>query len=483
MTRALALEEIRKRFDDVLALDAVSVEFSAGEVHAVLGENGAGKSTLMHVAAGLLRPDGGRIVVNGGAERRRGFRSPAEARGAGIGLVHQHFTSIAAFTVAENIALAARWPETGRDAESRAREVIDRVGLPLDPARLASTLPVQLLQRLEIVKALASNAGIVLLDEPTALLAPAESADLLRFLRHLANRGAAVVLITHKLREVVAVADRVTVLRRGAVTWRGTKDDVDEKRLVRAMIGDATVDVMPGTAAHAGEPLVRVHHLNVTGTDGRRLIEDVSVEIRGGEVVGVAAVEGNGQRELLRVIAGVADATTVRGEVDVATPCAFIPEDREHEGLIPAMSLAENLLLGRLGSTPGWIDWGAVRDATAGLVAERDVRASGVDAPIRSLSGGNQQKLVVGRALLGRPRVVVAEEPTRGVDIRATAAIHAALGAAAASGSAVLVYSSDLDEVMAVANRIVVMRDGQLVEVNDLSDRDAIGEAMVRGIA
>ena len=467
----LTLSRISKRFGDVIALDDASFDVSAGEVHALLGENGAGKTTLMRVAYGLIRPDAGTIEV-GATIRKGGFASPAEARDAGIGMVHQHFTSIPAFTVGENIALAAGWPETGHRAEARAAAIIDRLGLPLDPTARVDTLSVQLRQRVEIVKALAANARILLLDEPSAVLAPREVRELLQVVRAFAAAGGAAVLITHKLDEVFQVADRVTVLRNGRVMLAGPLASQSPQSLARAMIGtELTHETAIG--ALPGEVLVRARGL----CSGR--IVNASFDLRAGEIIGIAAIEGNGQRDLLRAIAGLQGAPVEAGVLEVARPVAFIPEDRTTEGLIPEFTVTENVLLGTLDSAPMWLDWKAIRMRAARLVSEFDVRAPGTEVPVGTLSGGNQQKLMFARAFERHPRVLIAEDPTRGLDIHSTEAIHLRLRVAARAGVVVIVHSSDLDEVMALADRVFVVADGELRELAKGSAKDEVGDAML----
>lgn len=454
----LSLQNISKRFGSTIALDNVSFDVAGGEVHALLGENGAGKSTLVRIAYGLVRPDAGVA-----------FASPVFARAAGIGMVHQHFTSIPSLSVGENIALAAGWADTGKRAERRAAAVIARAGLPLDAAALAGSLSVQLRQRLEIVKALAADARVLLLDEPTAVLAPREVQELLQTIRAFAAQGGAVVLITHKLDEVVAAADRVTVLRRGVVTFSGPIAGQTKATLAQAMLGGE----LPRTERRAvtpGEVVVRAEALRIGASPAQ------SFELRAGELVGVAAIEGNGQRELLRGIAGV---MTPNGTVRVTGPVAFVPEDRTREGVIGEFSLTENLLLGLLHRAGKWIDWPLWRARTTALLAQFDIRAESAQVPASQLSGGNQQKLVFARAFERNPRVLVAEDPTRGLDILATQAIHERLRDAAARGVAVLVHSSDLDEVLELADRVLVIRNGVLTEMPRGATRDEVGEMML----
>lgn len=452
----LTLSHISKRFGATVALDDVSFDVAAGEVHALLGENGAGKSTLMAIAAGLLQADHGTVQRSANPD---GTAVP-------VALVHQHFTAIPALIVAENVALAAHWPETGRRAEARASALIARLGLPLDPAARVESLPVQLRQRLEIVKALATDARVLLLDEPTAVLAPREVTELLTLVRDFAGRGGAVVLISHKLHEAMAVADRVTVLRRGVVTLTGSRAEATVASLSRAMIG-GEIAAPPPRHMRGGDVRVTL--------DPHWSASPSSLTFRAGEILGIAAIEGNGQRTLLRAIGGVATApgVTVHG------PVAFIPEDRTTEALIGDFTLMENLVLGTASARRGWIDWGAARTETAALLSAWDVRATGPDALASSLSGGNQQKFVLARALANHPAVIVAEDPTRGLDVQATAAIHARLRSAADDGACVIVHASDLDEVRALVDRLLVMVNGRLLELPRDTPRERVGDAML----
>jgi len=482
---ALVLRGIRKHFGSVQALRGADFTLMPGELHALLGENGAGKTTLMHVAYGLVRPDAGSIAVEGSL---RAVASARMARRLGIGMVHQHFTSVPALTVAENVALAAGWPVRPRALRERVRSLSERVGLPLDPDARAGHLSVALKQRLEIVKALATDARILLLDEPTAVLAPVEAQELLRVVRAFTARGGAAVLITHKLDEALASADRVTVLRQGAVAFAGTLAGQSASSLAAAMIGDGArsggAPTRSRVRATEGAPLVRLEELEIPRDSGYGIaVRGATLSIRAGEIVGIAAVEGNGQRELLRAVAG--RLQPLRGRREVAGPVGFVPEDRTTEGLIPELTLTENVVLGSRSDDPwlrrGRIDWRVARARTATLLKEFGVVAPGPDSRGGTLSGGNQQKLVMARELARDPRVIVAENPTRGLDIRSTEAIHARLHAAAAGGAAVLVYSSDLDEVLALADRVLVASRGTLSEVLPGATRAEVGELMVTG--
>jgi simple sugar transport system ATP-binding protein len=482
---ALELTAIEKHFGSVHALRGADFTLAGGEVHALLGENGAGKTTLMHIAYGLVRPEAGEVRIRGALQRTH---SPRNARALGIGMVHQHFTSVPALTVAENVALSAGWPVAPTDLRRRVRELCEQVGLPLDPDEPAGRLSVGLRQRLEIVKALAGDARTLLLDEPTAVLAPSEVEELLRVIRRFTAAGGSAVLITHKLDEALAAADRVTVLQRGAVVASGPVAGWDARSLTEAMIGRVTIG--PSAAAPAGRgalrgaTLVRAESLEVARENGYGIaVRQASLAIRAGEIVGVAGVEGNGQRELLRAVAG--RLRPLEGLLEVAQPVGFIPEDRTTEGLIPEFSLTENVVLGSRPDdawiTGGRIDWSAARLRTAELLDRYSVAAPGPDAPAWSLSGGNQQRVVVARELARAPAVVVAENPTRGLDIRAAEEIRRRLREAADGGAAVLLHSSDLNEVLAVADRVLVASRGTLIAPPAGATRAEIGALMLAG--
>ena len=502
---ALALRGIRKHFGSVQALRGADFTLMPGELHALLGENGAGKTTLMHVAYGLARPDAGSVAIAGTVVS---VPSPRAARRLGVGMVHQHFTSVPALSVAENVALAAGWPVHPTALSKRVRALAERIGLPLEPDTPAGRLSVGLKQRLEIVKALATDVRVLLLDEPTAVLAPGEAEELLRVVRAFTAGGGSAVLITHKLDEALAAADRVTVLRQGVVVHEGVVAGETRESLAAAMIGDgsrgksvqgegwplrfaqgdeAQGDVAQGVAVGevaSARVLVRLEELEVPRDTGYGIaVRRATLVIRSGEIVGIAAVEGNGQRELLRAVAG--RLHPLRGRREVAGPVGFIPEDRTTEGLIPTLSLTENVVLGSRADDPwirrGRVDWRVARARTAALLTEYEVVAPGPDVLAATLSGGNQQKVVVARELARQPRVVVAENPTRGLDLRAAAAIHTRLRAAAEAGAAVLVYSSDLDEVLALVGRLLVASRGTLIEPRPGATRAQVGELMVTG--
>jgi ABC-type uncharacterized transport system ATPase subunit len=474
----LALQGISKRFGNTVALDDVSLVVRRGTVHALVGENGAGKTTLMRVAFGLVAPDAGVVSISGIPRR---IRSAADAIVAGLGMVHQHFTNVPAMSVAENVALGDRGRFRIDAARRRVAEIGTRTGLALDPDALVTDLPVGAQQRLEIVKALARNARMLILDEPTAVLAPHQSDELLRWLSVFADEGNAVVLITHKLHEALSVADDVTVLRRGKRVLSSPAAEVAEASLAAAMLGEDFTQRDGGKepATH-GDVVASVSNATIAGDRGITAVRGATFHVRAGEIVGIAGVEGAGQRELLRALSGRTDVAS--GKVTLPSSIGFVPEDRHRDALALDFSMVENLALEGASTRRGMMPWRALRERSETLVREYDIRgADRVDREaVRNLSGGNQQKLVLARALDNRPALLVVESPTRGLDIRATAAVHERLRAAADAGTAVVVYSSDLDEVLSLANRFLVIHAGVVRETS--FDLGEIGRAML-GVA
>jgi simple sugar transport system ATP-binding protein len=486
----LQLEGITRRFGAVTALENVSFTVRPGTVHALLGENGAGKTTLMRIAFGALAPTAGTMHWRGASAR---FASPADALAAGIGMVHQHFTLVPAMTVAENVALGGHGRFSPSEAAERVRAVSARAGLTLDPEARIDQLPVGAQQRCEIVKALARDVQLLILDEPTAVLAPTEARELLAWTQRFAAAGNAVVLITHKLRDALAVADDVTVLHRGRVALSAAARDTTQEQLASAMLGGASTTDAPIVAAPivaapviampvvAGDVRLACHDVSWRDAQGVTRVRHAQLTVRAGEIVGIAAVEGSGQYELLRLLAGRLEATD--GRVVRPDRVGFVPEDRHRDALLLEAPLFENLALEGAGARQGRIDWSDVRARTAAMMAQYDVRASGDNAAARALSGGNQQKFVLGRELRETPAALVVENPTRGLDFKATESVLLALRAARNAGTAVVMYSSDLDEVLQIADRILVMFDGTVREmpVEAQRDRDAVGRAMLGG--
>lgn len=470
---ALELASITKRFGRMTALDAASLRARSGTVHALLGENGAGKTTLMRIAFGMLRPDSGSIMIDG---IQHSFTSPGDAIDAGLGMVHQHFTLVPAMTVAENIALGGH----GRFRRAQFRDVIlalsARTGLAVDPDARIEDLSAGAQQRVEILKALSRDTRILILDEPTAVLTPTESRELLNKARELVSNGGTAILITHKLRDALEFADDITVLRRGSTVWSGSASEATEETLVAAMLGgerlhDSTTDV-----AHAsGEVVLSLRNVDVHDAAGTKKLESVTLAVHAGEVVGIAAVDGNGQHELVRVLAGRVNVSS--GRVDIPPIVGFIPEDRQRDALIEGFSLRDNIALLGASTRRGIMNWAAVGKQTRQLIQDYDVRASSESARAGTLSGGNQQKLIVGREIEGSQTALVAENPSRGLDVQATAAVHARIRAARDAGMAVVIYSSDLDEVLELASRVVVVHAGRVTEPPH--DYESIGRAML----
>ncbi len=476
---ALALESITKRFGAVVALNDVSLHVRRGTVHALLGENGAGKTTLMRIAFGLIAPDSGRALVPG---RTHAIRSAADAIESGLGMVHQHFTNVPAMTVAENVALGGHGSFHANAARALVARIGAQTGLVLDPDARAGDLPVGAQQRLEIVKALAREARLLILDEPTAVLAPAEAKELLRWLSDFASRGNSVVLITHKLREALSVADDVTILRRGERVLSASASTLDESSVADALLGEA-MERGETSAHHRHAPrgdacVVAAEEIELRDDRDIVTIRGASFEIESGEILGIAAVEGAGQHELLRALAGRLAPST--GRLRIPNRIGFIPEDRHRDALVLEFELTDNVALNGAGQRSGVMNWGSISERTDVMIREFDVRGGTHRSRASELSGGNQQKLVLARELDGSPPLVVAENPTRGLDIRATDAVHGRLRAASVSGAAVVVYSSDLDEVLSLATRVLVVHAGVVRECP--LDREVVGRAML-GVA
>jgi simple sugar transport system ATP-binding protein len=491
----LELRDITKRFGSLVANDRISIVVEPGQIHALLGENGAGKSTLMNVLFGLYQADEGEILLDDVPVH---FTGPGDAMAAGIGMVHQHFMLIPVFTVAENVMLGHEPAKFGildmDSARARVREISDRFGFDIDPDALVEDLPVGAQQRVEIVKALSREARVLVLDEPTAVLTPQETDELMVTMRQLADAGTSIVFITHKLREVKAVADVITVIRLGKVVGEAPPTDSTE-HLASMMVGrtvDLTVD--KGTAK-PGEQALVVKNLTLFDQTGRTLLDDVSFEIAEGEILAVAGVQGNGQTELTEAIMGLHHKVhgsislygeelahaSVRNVLDAGV--GYVPEDRQEDGLVAEFTIAENLMLDRSVSGPftkGLNVNFRYRDEFAdGAIEEFDVRTQGAATLVGQLSGGNQQKVVLARELSRDLKLLVAAQPTRGVDVGSIEFIHERIVAVRDSGVPVLIISTELDEVLALADRIAVMYHGRIVAiVSPDTPRERLGQLM-----
>jgi general nucleoside transport system ATP-binding protein len=453
----LELNGITKKFGSLTALDDVSLAVKKGHIHALLGENGAGKTTLMRVAFGMLRPDMGSISIDGHSVT---FSSPADAIQSGIGMVHQQFSLVPAMTVAENVALGGLGRYSFRQTADLLADVAKRTGLELDPAVRVADLGSADRQKLEIIRTITHNAKVMILDEPTAVLTPKDTAELFTQLRGFANAGGAVVLITHKLHDAIEHADDVTVLRHGRVVLSSIMSDVDEITVATAMLGaplsSSHVDQKPSAAS-----LAVIASLN-------------GVEIKAGEIVGVAALDG-AATPLLRALAG--RVTSITGNVTRPLHIGFVPENRQEEALIGDFTLTENLALASAGERHGLMNWTELEKQTAAMVAEFDVRTTGPDQLPTSLSGGNQQRFVLGRELRNNPALLVLENPTQGLDLNAAVFIHARMRQARNNGAAVVFYSSDLDELAELSDRVLVISRSEIRTVEP--NRTEIGNALL----
>ncbi len=471
---ALELRAITKHFGAVTALDNASLTVKKGTVHALLGENGAGKTTLMRIAFGLMQPNAGTILLDGKALR---FRSPLQAIAAGLGMVHQEFSLIPALSVAENVALGGRGRYSLERVTARLAEVSSQTGLWLDPSVSVSKLNNAERQKLEIIRSFSHNARILILDEPTTALTSLDVQELFSQLRAFASNGGSVVLITHKLGDAIDHADEVTVLRSGSF-------------IMTAQTRDSTVgslsDAMLGTSAPAGEqrvsvatliaprPVIVISGVTILDERGTIVINNASTEIHAGEIVGVAALEG-AAAGLLRAMSGRMKPEA--GEVSLPKVIGFVPENRYDDALIPEFSLTENVALRNAGSGRGLIDWSLMQKLAQSIVESFDVRTPGVQTTAAELSGGNQQRFVLGRELSGHPAALVLENPTQGLDVSAAAAVHSKIRSARDAGTAVVIYSSDLDELVELADRVLVIQSGSISSVKP--ERERIGEVLL----
>jgi len=478
----LRLRGITKRFGDLVANDSIDLDTMPGEIHCLLGENGAGKTTLMNVLYGLLPPDEGTISIDGVEHVPA---NPKEALAAGIGMVHQHFMLIDVFTVAENLILG-REDSTGGllnmgEARHTVRRLSERYGLEVDPDAVIEELPVGVQQRVEILKALANDAKYLILDEPTAVLTPQETDQLMTVMRSLRDEGKAIVFITHKLREVREIADKITVIRHGKVVGAAKPTD-SESNLAELMVGRAVnllVDKKP--ASPSPEPRLVMKAVSVARPNGTLAVDDLDLEVYGGEIVCIAGVQGNGQTELAEALLGLTPAEKGTIELDgtrltgltpretIDAGLGFVPEDRKQDGCVGTFTVAENLILNHHEEHPYArgiaLDLSKVRQNAAHRVAEFDIRTQSIEATVSSLSGGNQQKVVLARELSRSLALLVASQPTRGLDVGAIEFVHKRLVEERDRGTAVVISSTELDEVIALADRIAVMFRGRIVGI------------------
>jgi simple sugar transport system ATP-binding protein len=494
-TMKLELRDITKRFGSLVANDHISVVVKPGEIHALLGENGAGKSTLMNVLFGLYQPDEGEILLD---DQPVHFTGPGQAMSAGIGMVHQHFMLIPVFTVAENVMLGHEPARFGiidmESARRKVREISEQFGFDIDPDALVEDLPVGAQQRVEIVKALSREAKVLVLDEPTAVLTPQETDELMETMRQLADSGTSIVFITHKLREVKAVADTITVIRLGKVVGQA-EPTASTQELASLMVGREVELTVSKEPAKEGSDALVVTDLTLFDPLGRKLLDDVSFAIREGEILAVAGVQGNGQTELTEAIIGLHNKlhgsirlygqelvhASVRDVLDAGV--GYVPEDRKKDGLVAEFSIAENLMLDRSFSGPftKWltVDFAHRDEFADAAIAEFDVRTPGATTAVGRLSGGNQQKVVLARELSRELKLLVASQPTRGVDVGSIEFIHERIVAVRDSGVPVLIISTELDEVLALADRIAVMYHGRIVDIVPAkTPREKLGQLM-----
>lgn len=468
----LELNEISKRFGKVAALDKASLKVRPRSIHALLGENGAGKTTLMRIAFGMIAPDEGTVCVRGQTIR---LSSPSVAIAAGIGMVHQQFSLVPGMTVAENVALGGRGRYDRKRVAARVEEIAERLGMTIDSSAKVRDLSASERQKLEIVRTFAHDAKTLILDEPTAVLTPRDIGDLFAQLRTFVDSGGSVVLITHKLQDAIAHADEVTVLRKGRCVLNASMKSVDEAQLADAMLGRAgDARAKPRLTPPAQDRIVLELNNVVISSDRGKPLEQVSLQIKAGEIIGVAALEG-AAKPLLRLMAGRLLATS--GDVVGPQSVGFVPEDRSQDAVIADFSLSENMALRNVAARSGRLNWPDIEGLATTVITAFDVRTSSAEAHIAELSGGNQQKFVLGRELSDNPQLLVLENPTQGLDVHAAAAIHDRVLSARASGTAVVIYSSDLDELAALSDRVLVISGNGITTTEP--HRDAIGRALL----
>ncbi len=478
----LELRNVTKRFPGVIANDSVDLAVSSGEIVGLLGENGAGKTTLMNILYGLYGADEGEILIDGKVVH---FDGPGDAIAAGIGMVHQHFMLVPVFNVTENVVLGVE-PTAGplgaidmEEARREVREISTQYGLEVDPTAIVEDLPVGVQQRIEIIKVLFREAEIIVFDEPTAVLTPQEVEDFFEIVRSLRESGKGIIFITHKLGEMLEIADRIAVLRRGKIVGETRPAETSREALAEMMVGRPVDLVVDKSAAEPGEPVLSVRDLVVQDDRLHTAVDDVSFDVHAGEIVGVAGVQGNGQTELVEALTGlilpIAGKVTLNGkDVTLASPrelhassVAHVPEDRQRDGLVLSFDLTENLVLDSYYARPysrGVVmDWEEARRHADELIEQYDIRTPSAQISASSLSGGNQQKLIVAREFARETKLIIASQPTRGIDVGSIEYIHQRIVEERDAGAAVLIVSSELDEILALSDRILVMYRGKIV--------------------
>ena len=475
----IEMREITKIFGEFVANDKINLELRKGEIHALLGENGAGKSTLMNMLAGLLEPTSGEIVVNGKSEK---LDSPSNAASLGIGMVHQHFMLVEAFTVAENIILGSEVTNKGvldlKKANADILELSERYGLAVDPTAKVADISVGAQQRVEILKTLYRGAGILIFDEPTAVLTPAEILELMDIMKTLVKEGKSIILITHKLDEIRAVADRVTVIRRGKSIQTVSIEGATNKDLAEMMVGRSVSFVTEKEEVQPKEVVLQISDLVVNENRGVPAVKELSIDVRAGEIVGIAGIDGNGQSELIQAITGLrkvkSGSIKIKGQEVVGLSSrkitemnvSHVPEDRHRDGLVLEMMLSENIALQTYYKEPlsknGVLNYNQINSYARKLMEEFDVRAANEIVPASALSGGNQQKAIIAREVDRNPDLLIVSQPTRGLDVGAIEYIHKRLIGERDRGKAVLVVSFELDEILNLSDRIAVIHDGKI---------------------